>query len=298
MTIDNDPQTEIGIAPGLEDAIVDSPLKSLLIYFIGFGLSAALTVASFYTVDSKWIWTPGIPVALAVLAIAQIGVHLTFFLHLTTGRDNVNNSLALAFGTLVVGLVIGGTIWIMSNMNQHMPQMAQMTSHAPEEATLKTPHSNADYSALSIIPATPGRVISLSCDVGSMVKKGQICASIKTLDANTLNIHHKLEALQNSILTEEALLASTTDEIRHLGAKAYTQRAQMIKLSQLYAARLSKHHAQARKLTAQLEKSDKFNDLKEITAPIDGVVTSRNITLDQYIYPGLDQPIFTFNPAP
>jgi len=31
-----------------------------------------------------WIWRPSIPVALSVLAVAQIGVHLVFFLHLTT----------------------------------------------------------------------------------------------------------------------------------------------------------------------------------------------------------------------
>jgi hypothetical protein len=33
-----------------------------------------------------------------VLAIAQMGVHLVFFLHITTGPDNTNNVLALAFG--------------------------------------------------------------------------------------------------------------------------------------------------------------------------------------------------------
>jgi cytochrome o ubiquinol oxidase operon protein cyoD len=32
---------------------------------------------------------------LAVLAIAQMGVHLVFFLHITTGPDNTNNVLAL-----------------------------------------------------------------------------------------------------------------------------------------------------------------------------------------------------------
>ena len=35
-----------------------------------------------------------------VLAVAQMGVHLVFFLHITTGPDNYNNVLALAFGVL------------------------------------------------------------------------------------------------------------------------------------------------------------------------------------------------------
>ncbi|MBV9541370.1 MAG: cytochrome C oxidase subunit IV family protein, partial [Alphaproteobacteria bacterium] len=66
------------------------------------------------------IWGPALPVALIVLAIAQMGVHLVFFLHVTTGPDNTNNVLALAFGVLVVGLVVIGSIWIMDHLNQNM----------------------------------------------------------------------------------------------------------------------------------------------------------------------------------
>jgi cytochrome o ubiquinol oxidase operon protein cyoD len=58
-----------------------------------------------------------------VLAIAQIGVHLVFFLHITTGPDNVNNILALAFGVLIVFLIMVGSLWIMYNMNQNMMPM-------------------------------------------------------------------------------------------------------------------------------------------------------------------------------
>ncbi len=41
----------------------------------------------------------------SVLAIAQMGVHLVFFLHITTGPDNTNNVMALAFGVLIVLLL-------------------------------------------------------------------------------------------------------------------------------------------------------------------------------------------------
>ena len=58
-----------------------------------------------------------------VLAIAQIGVHLVFFLHITTGPDNVNNILALAFGVLIVFLIMIGSLWIMYNMGQNMMPM-------------------------------------------------------------------------------------------------------------------------------------------------------------------------------
>jgi cytochrome o ubiquinol oxidase subunit IV len=55
-----------------------------------------------------------------VLAIAQMGVHLVFFLHITTGPDNSNNVLALAFGVLIVILVVAGSLWIMVDLNDNM----------------------------------------------------------------------------------------------------------------------------------------------------------------------------------
>ncbi|MGB6912062.1 MAG: cytochrome C oxidase subunit IV family protein, partial [Pseudolabrys sp.] len=61
---------------------------------------------------------------LVVLAIAQMGVHLVFFLHITTGSDNTNNVLALAFGLLIVFLVIAGSLWIMNNLNDNMMPMS------------------------------------------------------------------------------------------------------------------------------------------------------------------------------
>ena len=73
-----------------------------------------------------WSGSPAIPVALIVLAIAQMGVHLVFFLHITTGPDNTNNVLALAFGVLIVFLVIGGSLWIMANLNHNMRPMDQL----------------------------------------------------------------------------------------------------------------------------------------------------------------------------
>jgi heme/copper-type cytochrome/quinol oxidase subunit 4 len=52
-------------------------------------------------------------VALVVLAIAQMGVHPVFFLHITSGPDNVNNVMALAFGVLIVLPLLTGSLWIM-----------------------------------------------------------------------------------------------------------------------------------------------------------------------------------------
>lgn len=95
-------------------------------YVIGLGLAILLTATSFFVAGTDLVWQPSIPVAIIVLAIAQMGVHLVFFLHITTGPDNTNNVMALAFGMLIVFLVIGGSLWIMANLNQNMMPMDQI----------------------------------------------------------------------------------------------------------------------------------------------------------------------------
>jgi cytochrome o ubiquinol oxidase subunit IV len=81
---------------------------------------------SFYIARSTIVWAPSIPIALSVLAVAQMGVHLVFFLHITTGSDNINNVLALAFGLLIVLLLVLGSIWIMTHMNHMIMPMDQI----------------------------------------------------------------------------------------------------------------------------------------------------------------------------
>ena len=106
-------------APGVEG----EPGTGYLTYTAGLGLALLATVASFVVAQTDLLWPPGIAVGLVVLAIAQIGVHLVFFLHMGSGSDNTNNILALAFGTLVVFLVIGGSIWIIGNLDANMVPM-------------------------------------------------------------------------------------------------------------------------------------------------------------------------------
>ena len=95
-------------------------------YFLGLALALALTGASFWAADTHLIYGPGVPAALVTLALAQMGIHLVFFLHITTAPDNTNNILALAFGILVVLLVVAGSLWIMSHLNHMMVPMDQL----------------------------------------------------------------------------------------------------------------------------------------------------------------------------
>ena len=116
----------VDVAPGDEHLEDGSVAQRVVGYLVGLGLAILLTAISFFVAGTNLVWQPSIPVALVVLAFAQMGVHLVFFLHITTGPDNTNNVLALAFGVLIVILVIGGSLWIMANLNHNMMPMDQL----------------------------------------------------------------------------------------------------------------------------------------------------------------------------
>ena len=110
-------------APGDRPTLADmeeGASSGVTVYTIGLVLAIVLTAASFWVANTSLLWPPGVPLGLAVLAIAQMGVHLVFFLHITSGPDNTNNVLALAFGVLIVTIVVVGSLWIMFNLNDNM----------------------------------------------------------------------------------------------------------------------------------------------------------------------------------
>lgn len=116
-------------APGDRSTATDekAPRPSgVLVYSIGLFLAAILTATSFWVANTSLLWASGVPLGLCVLAIAQMGVHLVFFLHVTTGPDNTNNVMALAFGVLIVLLVLVGSLVIMADLNAGMMPSAEI----------------------------------------------------------------------------------------------------------------------------------------------------------------------------
>ncbi len=115
-------------APG-DHVVKEETSSGVLVYTIGLLLAVILTAVSFWVANTSLLWAHGIPLGLTVLAIAQMGVHLVFFLHITTGPDNTNNVLALAFGVLIATIVVAGSLWIMTNLNDSMmppPELMDM----------------------------------------------------------------------------------------------------------------------------------------------------------------------------
>jgi cytochrome o ubiquinol oxidase operon protein cyoD len=95
----------------------------VLTYATGLLFAIVLTLASFWAADTHIVYQPAIPVLLAALAIGQMGVHVVFFFHISSGPDDANNFLALAFGLFVVGLVVFGSMLIMANLDANMVDM-------------------------------------------------------------------------------------------------------------------------------------------------------------------------------
>jgi cytochrome o ubiquinol oxidase operon protein cyoD len=122
---EDSPGGSLDSAPGDEED-GGNVVRGLVGYLLGLALATLLTAASFWVVSTHLIYGPGVPVAILVLAIAQMGIHLVFFLHITTAADNTNNVLALAFGTLIVCLVVFGSLWIMANLDRNMMPMDQL----------------------------------------------------------------------------------------------------------------------------------------------------------------------------
>ena len=113
-------------APGEERINENEPASGARGYTLGLGIALLLTAAAFWIASTDVIWGPAVPAAIVVLAVAQMGVHLVFFLHVTTGPDNTNNVIALAFGVLIVLLVIVGSIWIMAHLDHNMMSPEEM----------------------------------------------------------------------------------------------------------------------------------------------------------------------------
>ena len=86
-------------------------------YATGFIFSLVLTVIAFGLVMSGKVSLSTATLGIIGAAIVQIFVHLHYFLHLDTASAARWNILALLFTLLLIGIFVGGTIWIMYELN-------------------------------------------------------------------------------------------------------------------------------------------------------------------------------------
>ena len=87
-------------------------------YIVGFLLAIALTLVPFGLVMTH---APvGTPLLIAVFALAQIMVHIVYFLHVDRSAEQRWNLTALLFTAIVVCIILGGARWIMHTLYVNM----------------------------------------------------------------------------------------------------------------------------------------------------------------------------------
>jgi cytochrome o ubiquinol oxidase operon protein cyoD len=89
-------------------------------YATGFFLAIALTLFSFALVVSGMLPRSVILIGICGAAIVQILVQLHYFLHLDNSSAARWNVLALLFTVVIMILFVGGTLWIMYNLDYRM----------------------------------------------------------------------------------------------------------------------------------------------------------------------------------
>jgi cytochrome o ubiquinol oxidase operon protein cyoD len=93
---------------------------SIKSYAVGFGLSTVLTGLAFWLVMSASVTGPVALAGIVSAAVVQILVQLHYFLHLDRSSSMRWNVMVFLFTLLIVLIFVGGTIWIMINLNYRM----------------------------------------------------------------------------------------------------------------------------------------------------------------------------------
>lgn len=88
--------------------------------FIGFVLAVILTAIPFLTVLFKLGSRETIVAVIAGTAIVQILVHLRFFLGIRLRKSVPENLYPLLFAGVLMFIMVGGTLWVMTNMSYRM----------------------------------------------------------------------------------------------------------------------------------------------------------------------------------
>ncbi len=89
-------------------------------YVVGYGTSLLLTLAVFLIAYSYGIKTPGVYLSIGILGLVQLVVQLIYFLHIDRRRSSREDLDLILFSTLVLLIIILGTVWILGNLAMRM----------------------------------------------------------------------------------------------------------------------------------------------------------------------------------
>lgn len=107
---------------------------SLTGYITGFVMSLALTLTAYFLVRHHVATNHKFPpdnvmvAFLSALAISQLLVQLVYFLHLEKLSKKGWNLMVIMFAVIVGFIVVGGSLWIMYNLNYRMTKSPQQVN--------------------------------------------------------------------------------------------------------------------------------------------------------------------------
>ena len=292
------------IAPGVQRLDGAEIAEGIRNYLVGLALATLLTIVSFYISGTTLVWGPSIPVALVVLAFAQMGVHLVFFLHITTGPDSVNNVMALAFGVLIVLLILCGSLWIMAHLNYNLAPTDQIMQMQLERGSaVRTVTANGVVGPTATAPVgarVSGVIQALYCDANMQVKAGQLCAKIDPRPYQIVVDQSKadLAAAEARLEKDKADLAQAKAAFESheglakrpaISRKASDKSRKAFERTQTQTKRAEARVAQ---LQAALHAAKTNLSHTDIVSPIDGTVVSRNVEMGQTVAVDETPPLF------
>ena len=94
--------------------------EDLRSYLIGFAAALILTVIAFGLAVFKLIPATLLLAAIGILALVQIGVQFRFFLHIDLSKSKREDLQLILFTGLLIFIMVGGSIWIMTNLDYRM----------------------------------------------------------------------------------------------------------------------------------------------------------------------------------
>ena len=103
----------------MQDA-ASHPGPDLRAYLTGFVLAVILTAIPFALVYFKALSVGPTVAVIVVAAVAQVVVHLRFFLHIGLRNTPGENLLVLFFAIFLLAIMVGGSIWIMFDLHYRM----------------------------------------------------------------------------------------------------------------------------------------------------------------------------------
>lgn len=100
-------------------------------YIIGFILAAILTIIPFAVVMDGSMSTGWTVAIIVITAVAQVLVHMIWFLHLNSSAEEGWTLLSTLFTAIILIIVLAGSLWVMFHLNDNM--MPEMDHSVPAQ---------------------------------------------------------------------------------------------------------------------------------------------------------------------